>query len=431
MTSYIFESHRDFALRLDHEDGLKTFRSDFHIPENLIYMDGNSLGLFSYPAEKSVHRVLSEWKDYAIRGWMSGDKPWFYQPEEIGKKCAAIVGAKENEVIMTATTTVNIHSLISTFYQPRGKRTKIIADELNFPSDIYALKGQIRLKGLDPDTELILIKSHDGRCLSETDIVNAMTDEVALVFLPSVLYRSGQLLDMPYLIQQAHKNGICIGFDCCHSAGIVPHRFSDWDLDFAVFCSYKYLNGGPGSPAFLYINTRHFDKTPVLAGWYGCEKHRQFDMSIDFNHSRSAGGWQISTQGMLSTAPVESALDIILDAGMANIREKSKKITSYLAYLVNEYLSKSPYNFKIGTPLDPEKRSGHIALEHDTEAVRIGKALLDHHVIPDFRPPNVIRIAPVPLYNTYLEVFEVVQILKTIMDKKEYEAYSKERGTVS
>ncbi len=428
---YSFEPHRDFAVQLDREDVLKRFRSYFHIPENTIYMDGNSLGLFSKNAEESALRVLKEWKNYAIRGWMSGDKPWLYLPEEIGKKCASIVGAEKEEVIMTGSTTVNIHSLVGTFYQPQGSRTQIIADELNFPSDIYALKGQIQIKGLDPAKELILIKSLDGRCLDEETIAAAMTHETALVFLPSVLFRSGQLLDMAFLIREAHKKGICIGFDCCHSAGVVPHRFSEWDLDFAVWCSYKYMNGGPGSPAFLYINKRHFDKTPLLAGWYGCEKNRQFDMSIDFDHSRSAGGWQISTQGMLSAAPVESALDIILEAGMDKIREKSKKITSYLAYLVDACLSKDPYHFKIGTPLDPEKRSGHIALEHETEAVRIGKALLDHHIIPDFRPPNILRLAPVPLYNTYLEVFETVQALKKIMDTKAYASYSRERGTVS
>ncbi len=429
--SYAFEPLWNFAEQLDQEDILKRFRTNFYIPENTIYMDGNSLGLFSKKAEESAIRVLKEWKDYAIGGWMSGEKPWFHQPEKIGRKCAAIVGAKKEEVIMTGSTTVNIHSLISTFYQPKGNRTKIIADDLNFPSDIYALKGQIQMKGLDPEKELILIKSHDSRCLDEKAIAAAMTDEIALIFLPSVLFRSGQLLDMAFLVQEAHKKGICIGFDCCHSAGVVPHRFSQWELDFAVWCSYKYMNGGPGSPAFLYINKKHFNKTPLLAGWYGCDKTRQFDMSIEFDHSRSAGGWQISTQGMLSAAPVESALDIILEAGMDNIREKSKKITSYLAYLVDQYLVKSPYHFKIGTPLDPEKRGGHIALEHETEAVRIGKALLNHHIIPDFRPPNIIRIAPVPLYNTYLEVFEVVQRLKKIMDTKEYEKYSKERGTVS
>ena len=429
--NYEFEPNEDFAKKLDSQDILSRFRNKFYIPEDTIYMDGNSLGLLSKDAEKNIARVTKEWKQNAIKGWMGGDKPWFYLPEEIGKKCARIIGADENEVILTGSTTVNIHSLISTFYNPSGRRTKILADELNFPSDIYALKGQILLKGFDPEKELILIKSENGRTLDENVIAASMTKDVALIFLPSVLYRSGQLLDMPYLINEAHKRGILIGFDCCHSAGVIPHEFSKWGLDFAVFCSYKYMNGGPGSPAFLYINKKHFDKKPILSGWFGCDKNKQFNMDIQFENQRSAGGWQISTQGLLSAAPVESALETILEAGMDNIREKSKKITDYLVYLVNVYLSKKPYHFKIGTPLDPEKRSGHIAIEHEKEAVRIGKSLLNNRVIPDFRPPNIIRMAPVPLYNTFHEVWEVVQTLKKIMDTKEYNNYSRDRGTVA
>lgn len=429
--NYKFEPNEAFAKNLDSEDILSKFRKQFYMPEDMIYMDGNSLGLLSKDAEKNIKRVTKEWKQTAIKGWMAGDKPWFYLPEEIGKKCARIIGADENEVILTGSTTVNIHSMISTFYNPQGSRTKILADELNFPSDIYALKGQIQIKGLDPEKELILIKSENGRTLDEKVIVASMTKEIALIFLPSVLFRSGQLLDMQYLINEAHKRGILIGFDCCHSAGVIPHKFSKWDLDFAVFCSYKYMNGGPGSPAFLYINKKHFDKTPLLSGWFGCDKNKQFNMDIEFKHQRSAGGWQISTQGLLSAAPVESALETILDAGIDNIREKSKKITSYLMYLVDVYLSKKPYNFIIGTPLDPEKRGGHVAIEHEKEAVRISKSLLNNRIIPDFRPPSIIRIAPTPLYNTFHEVWEVVQTLIKIIDTKEYKNYSKNRETVA
>lgn len=428
---YEFESNEEFAEKLDGEDILGRFRNKFYVPENTIYMDGNSLGLLSKAAEKTIIRVTEEWKQNAIQGFTTGDKPWFYLPEEIGKKCSRIIGADENEVILTGSTTVNIHSLISTFYNPQGNRTKILADELNFPSDIYALKGQILMKGRNPEKELLLIKSENGRYLDENKIVDAMTDEIALIFLPSVLFGSGQLLDMQYLIKQAHKRGILIGFDCCHSAGVIPHEFSKWNLDFAVFCSYKYINGGPGSTAFLYINKKHFDKKPLLSGWFGCDKNEQFNMDIEFKHARNAGGWQISTQGLLSAAPVESALDIILEAGIDNIREKSKKITSYLAYLVDAYLLKEPYNFKIGTPLDPEKRSGHISIEHEKEAVRICKSLLNNKIIPDFRPPNIIRIAPIPLYNMFHEVWKVVQTLKKIIDTKEYKTYSKERETIS
>lgn len=429
--SYSFEPHRAFAAQLDREDVLSHFRQRFYIPDHTIYMDGNSLGLMPRDSEQCILRVIREWKELAIRGWMAGDHPWFYLPETIGRKCARIVGARPEEVILTGSTTVNIHALISTFYQPRGKRTRILADALNFPSDIYALRGQIRMKGMDPEKDLILIPGNEGRYLDERTIVDAMTDEVALVFLPSVLYRSGQLLDMPALIREAHARDILIGFDCCHSAGAVPHHFSEWDLDFAVWCSYKYMNGGPGSPAFLYVNRKHFQLTPLMSGWYGCPKDRQFDMSIDFEPARSAGGWQISTQGMLSAAPVESALDMILEAGIEAIRDKSKKITAYLAYLIDAHLSDPTACFRIGTPMDPDRRSGHIALVHPTDAVRIGKALLDKGVVPDFRPPDIIRMAPVPLYNTFSEVFDVVQILKDIMDTRAYEAYSAERGTVA
>jgi kynureninase len=345
--NYEFESNEEFSEKLDNEDILSEFRNKFYVPNNIIYMDGNSLGLLSKDAENSINRIIKEWKQNAITGWMTGDKPWFYLPEEIGKKCAQIVGASENEVILTGSTTVNIHSMISTFYNPQGNRTKILADELNFPSDIYALKGQILIKGLDPEKELILIKSDNGRYLNENKIVESMTDEIALIFLPSVLFRSGQLLDMQYLINEAHKRGILIGFDCCHSAGVIPHEFNKWDLDFAVFCSYKYMNGGPGSTAFLYINKKHFDKKPVLSGWFGCDKNKQFNMDIEFKHARNAGGWQISTQGLLSAAPVESALDIILEAGMNNIREKSKKITSYLTYLVDVFQKKEVGIFQL------------------------------------------------------------------------------------
>lgn len=262
--TYKFESNQAFAKKLDSEDILSRFRHKFYMPTDTIYMDGNSLGLLSTDAEKNINRVINEWKQTAIKGWMAGDKPWFYLPEEIGKKCARVVGADEREVILTGSTTVNIHSLISTFYTPQGNRTKILADELNFPSDIYALKGQILMKGLDPEKELILVRSEDGRYLDEDNIVSSMTDDIALIFLPSVLYKSGQLLDMPYLIQQAHKREILIGFDCCHSAGVVPHEFHEWGLDFAVFCSYKYINGGPGSPAFLYVNSTHFEKKTLV-----------------------------------------------------------------------------------------------------------------------------------------------------------------------
>jgi len=257
-----------------------------------------------------------------------------------------------------------------------------------------------------------------------------VNDNVALVFLPSVLYRSGQLLDIRQLTEEAHRRGIVIGFDCCHSVGSVPHYFDKWDVDFALWCSYKYLNGGPGSAAFLYVNKKHFNREPALAGWFGYVKDRQFDMSLEFEHSRSAGGWQISSPAILSSAPLEGSLRVTLEAGIEAIRAKSLEMTSYLMFLVDEVLSQSPYDFSIGTPREDERRGGHVAIEHE-EGLRISEALRSRGVVADFRPPNIVRIAPVPLYNTYHEVWQVVQHLRDIIEKKEYERFYKERKAIS
>ncbi len=328
-------------------------------------MDGNSLGLLSKASESSVLQILDEWKTLGIRGWLEARKPWFYFAEELGGKCAKLVGAEAEEVVATGTTTVNIHSLVNTLYQPDSKRKKILADELTFPTDIYALRSIVNLRGFDSEGNLVLAKSSDGRFLDEAEIIALMDDNVALVFLPSVLYRSGQLLDMRYLTEEAHRRGIQIGFDCSHSVGVVPHYFDRWDVDFAVWCSYKYLNGGPGSTAFLYLNKKLFDYEPALAGWFGYVKDKQFDLDLKFEHARNAGGWQISSPAILSSAPLEGSLKMILEAGIENIRQKSLELTSYLMYLIDNVLSKQPYNFGIGTPREAERRGGHIAVEHE------------------------------------------------------------------
>jgi kynureninase len=425
---YLFSTDEEYARTLDEDDPL-SFRDRFFIPESTIYLNGNSLGLQSKDAQQCVQRVLDEWKTLGIGGWLEGDPPWFYYAETLGAKASGLVGALPQEVVATGTTTVNLHTLVGTFYNPRGRRTKILADELNFPTDIYALQSQIKLKGFHPERDLVLAPSEDGRFLDEKKIVELMTENVALVCLSSVLYRSGQLLDIPYLTEEAHSRGIKIGFDCSHSVGVVPHYFDEWGVDFAFWCSYKYLNGGPGSTAFLYVNKVHFKEEPALAGWFGYKKQEQFDMLMEFSHAESAGGWQISSPSILSTAPLEGALNITLEAGIENIREKSLAMTSYLMYLVDELLADDPYNFRIGTPREPSRRGGHVALEHE-EAMRICEALRTRRVVPDFRPPNVIRVAPMPLYTTYHEIWQVVQYLKEIVDATEYEQFSTERKAV-
>jgi kynureninase len=425
-----FELGESYARKLDLEDTLARFRESFYAPNQTIYMDGNSLGLMCKDSRSSVLRVLDEWATLGVRGWLEARRPWFYFSEQLGAMCASLVGAAADEVIASGTTTANIHQLVNTFYRPSGERKKIIADELDFPSDIYALRSIMKLRGTNPDTDLILAPSADGRLLDESKLVELMDDSVALVFLPSVLYRSGQLLDIRHLTREAHRRNILIGFDCCHSVGSVPHQFDEWGVDFGLWCSYKYLNGGPGSTAFLYVNKEHFDREPGLAGWFGYVKEKQFDMSLEFEHSRNAGGWQISSPAILSSAPLEGSLKVTLDAGIETIREKSLKMTSYLMYLVDHLLSQSPYDFSIGTPREDERRGGHVAIEHD-EGLRIGEALRFRGVTPDFRPPNILRIAPIPLYNTYHEVWQVTQHLKDIIDKREYERFSKERKAIS
>jgi len=431
VNEYNFETEADFAIRMDEEDPLASFRNSFHLPAGRVYMLGNSLGLMSDKARNSVARVLDEWQRLAIGGWLGGDPPWFWMAEKTGEAAAPLVGAEPEEVICSGSTTWNIHSMVSTFYEPSRERTRIVAAADDFSSDIYALKSQIGLKGLDWRDHLVLVDSGEHRLTDPGDIEAAITEDVVLAMLPSVFYRSGQLLDIGRLSAHAREKGVIIGFDCSHSAGVIPHRFDRDDVDFAVWCGYKYLCGGPGSPAFLYLNSRHFDRNPGLAGWFGNVKKTQFELSPYFDHSRSAGGWQVSSPGILGAAGVEGALEVVRDAGMEKIREKSLKMTSYLIFLADQILGDKPYDFEVVTPREPSARGGHVALARNDDAFRIRESLETRGVVTDFRPPDIIRIAPSPLYNTYREIREVVNRIKGIIDTGEYRHVSPERKIIS
>lgn len=428
MPTTSFQPTLDYAKQLDKEDKLWSFRDEFYLKTNSIYMDGNSLGLLSKRAERTLLESLADWKEHGIDGWTQGNHPWFFMSERLGEMIAPLIGTSPEEVIVTGSTTVNLHQLVATFYKPEGKRTKILADELNFPSDIYALQSQIRTHGFDPDTHLIRVKSRDGRFLEEDDIIEAMTDEIALIILPTVLYRSGQILDMKRLTEEAHKRGILIGFDGCHSIGAIPHSFTDWDVDFAYWCNYKHLNGGPGSVGGLYVNRKHFGTIPGLAGWFGSRKDKQFDMDHTLTPAESAGAYQIGTPHVFSIAPLIGSLEIFKEAGIENIRQKSLRINQYLMRLIEHELSNM--GFSIGTPREDKRRGGHVSLEHK-EAARICKSLKENGIIPDFRAPNIIRLAPVALYTSYAEVWKVVQILKKIMTEKQYTKFENEREVVA
>lgn len=417
-----------YAENLDKQDELYSFRKEFFIPDETIYFDGNSLGLVSKRAEASLLKLFHSWKQYAIDGWSEGENAWFYLSENLGNSMVPLVGAKSNEVIVTGSTTTNLHQLTASFFFPKGDSTKILADDLNFPSDIYALKSQLKLKGLNPNEHLVKVKSRDGHTLERDDIIAAMTEDVALIVLPSVLYRSGQLLDMKVLTEEAHKRGIYIGFDLCHSIGAIPHQLSEWGVDFAFWCTYKHLNGGPGSVGGIYVNEKHFGKTPGLAGWFSSDKAKQFDMEHTLTPATDVGAFQIGTPHVLSAAPLFGSLEIFQEASIEKVRKKSLQLTEYLMSLIEAQLN--DYGFKIVSPRHDDARGGHVFLDHP-EAARICKALKANNVIPDFRAPSGVRLAPVALYNTFEEVWHAVHILERIMKEKEYMKYDNERGVIA
>ncbi|MCY8230689.1 kynureninase [Priestia endophytica] len=423
-----FQPTLEYAKNLDEQDILASFRQEFYLKEDSIYMDGNSLGLLSKRAERTLLEVVDDWKNLGIDGWSSGKHPWFTLSENLGEKLAPLIGASAEEVIVTGSTTVNLHQLLSTFYHPKGTRTKILADELNFPSDIYAIQSQLHTHGYDPETHLIRVKSRDGRFLYTEDIIELMTEDIAIMILPTVLYRSGQILDMETLTKEAHKRGILVGFDACHSIGAIPHLFNKWDIDFAYWCNYKHLNGGPGAVGGLYVNHKHLGTSPGLAGWFSSSKEKQFDMEHTLTPADTASAYQIGTPHLLSLAPLIGSLEIFHEAGIEKIRDKSVAMTDYLIKLVNYYLS--PFSFTIGSPENANERGGHLSLEHK-EAARICKSLKEYSIIPDFRSPNIIRLAPVSLYTSYEEIWNVVQTLKEIMQKEHYKQYKNEREIIA
>lgn len=409
-----------YARSLDDQDALARFRERFYMPPGTIYLDGNSLGLLSRDAEAAVASAMDDWKQQGISGWLAADPPWFTLGESLGEKMAPLVGASSDSVVVTGSTTVNLHQMVGTFYRPEGERRKILATALDFPSDIYALQSQIRLHGGVPEHDLVLVPSRDGRTMDEDDLIAAISDEVALVLLPSILYRSGQLLDIARVTASAHEQGALIGWDCAHSAGALPHQLDEWDVDFAVWCSYKYLNAGPGAVGALYVNPRHFGREPALAGWWGYRKDRQFDMAHHWEGAEHAGAWQISTVPLLSSAALLGSLTIFEEAGIGAIRAKSLAQTDFLIEMMNDCgAGEEPYGYRIGTPPEHSRRGGHLAIEHEA-AAQIAQALIARNVIVDFRKPNVIRLAPIALYTSYHELWQTVHILREIIDAGEH-----------
>ena len=407
------------ARRLDGEDPLSGFADRFQVPDDL-YMDGNSLGAISTDAEETLERAVEQWRDLGIRGWTEADPPWWHYGERLGEQLAPLLGASESEVVAANSTTVNIHSTIGTFLDA-ADAPGVVVNDLDFPTDHYAIRAQLRTRGYDPDEHLHVVESRDGRTVEEEDVIDTLErEDVGVLFMPSVLYRRGQLFDLERLTEAAHDNGAFAGFDLAHSIGVIPHDLDSAGVDFAVWCSYKYLNAGPGAVAGLYVAEEHFGRWPGLPGWWGNDKDSMFELNLTYEPAESAGAWQIGTVNVLSAAPLFGALDVVHDAGIDRIREKSVALTDYLIDLVDEELADHGYD--VGTPREPARRGGHVSLEHE-EAYGISQALRDRGVVTDFRPPNVIRVCPAPLYTGFEDTYDVIEHCRAVVVEGEYEGY--------
>lgn len=391
-------------------------RSEFILPEG-IYLDGNSLGPISHFTRACMEKRLQEWQDHAVKGW----EEWFTLPEHLSPTLAALVGVKPEEVITTGTITQNLHSLLGTFYRPTGAKKHIVATRLDFPTDLYALKSWADRH----DAELRLAPSRDGYTIEEEDLENLLTDDVALVLLPVVLYASGQLLDIARLTQKAHEKGIVVGVDAAHSIGSVPHQLHDQQVDFAVWCTYKYLNAGPGAPGGLFVHEKHFDVMPGLPGWWGNDKHTAFEMKPFYRKGHGAAAYQTGTLSPVALAGVEGGLKPFAELGIEAIREQSLQLTEHFMHLIDEHLPE----VQIVTPRAQTKRGGHVSIKHP-DAQLISLALRDRGIIPDFRAPDLVRMAPVALYNTPEELENTVQVLRELLDSKAYLEYANKKTQV-
>ncbi len=421
-------SHLQSICEPEDDERFAYFRSLFYVPEGQIYLDGNSLGLLCKPAEIELNNVLSGWREHGVQGWTDAKPDWFTMAELLGTMLAPLIGSAPEEVIVTNSTTVNLHQAVGSLFQPRGNRNKILCDSQAFPSDLLVLKSQLQLKSLNPHDHLKLVQPDVNGWLNEQTIIDAMTDEVALALLPSVVYTTGQLLDMRRISSAARERNVVIGFDLSHSIGAVRHALDEWDIDFAVWCGYKYLNGGPGSAGGIYVNNRHFDTIPALAGWFSSDKSRQFDFSDTIPFAANAGRFQIGTPNILSMAPLIGSLQLISEAGIDWIRNRSLALTDYLIALHKSDLVQ--YGYELATPIDQKRRGGHISFIHP-EAMRICQVLRSKGVIPDYRPNNIVRLAPVALYNSFNDCSHALKLLAHIVEDRLYEFVSVSRGTVT
>src|SRR6266404_2840133 len=417
-----FSGDEDVARQLDAEDPLRGFREKFSLPlgnngKPVIYFAGNSLGLMPKSARQIVEEELDNWARLGVDAHHAAGTPWYSYHEVLREPMARLVGAKPHEVICMNSLTVNLHLMMATFYRPTKSRFKVMMEEPAFPSDTYAIKTQITHHGLDPKDALLLARPRKGEFTVRTedilDLIDEHADHLAVVMIGAVNFFTGQLFDIEKITAAAQKHGIVIGFDLAHAAGNVSLALHDCDIDFAVWCSYKYLNAGPGAVAGAFVHERHATNTklPRLAGWFGNDPNTRFRLHLepDFIPVASADGWQISNPPIFSMAPLRASLAIFDQAGgIGPLRAKSTKLTGYLEFLLTEIGSKK---FSVITPRDPDGRGCQLSILAHQHPKELHDELVGAGVKCDFREPNVIRAAPTPLYNTFHEVWRFAKIL--------------------
>lgn len=410
-----YENSAAYAAKRDKADPLREYRKQFYIPEHggkaSIYLCGNSLGLQPKVTKFYIEEELLDWKNLGVEGHFKAKNPWakyhhFFKDE------ALLVGAKPDEVVVMNGLSVNLHLMMASFYRPEGKRTKILMEAGAFPSDQYAVETHLQLRGGKYPDDVIEVASREGEhTLRTDDIVKAIADagdELALVLMSGVQYYTGQLFDMKTITKAGHDAGAFVGFDLAHAVGNVPMELHEWGVDFAAWCTYKYLNSGPGGVSAVFVHEKHGNdpNTPRLAGWWGHNEDERFQMKKGYKPMKGAAGWQMSNAPVLSMAAHKAALDMFTEVGMDALREKSLELTGYL-----EFLLKDNDKFEIITPRDPEQRGCQLSILTGKDGKKLFDKLTDAGVIADWREPNVIRVAPVPLHNTFTDVFRFAEIV--------------------
>lgn len=416
MNHFDFQPGHDIALAMDAGDSLKEYRGLFFIPkiagDDCIYLCGHSLGLQPKATTSYVQETLEDWAQLGVEGHFQAKHPWMPYHRLLAEQTAALVGAQPAEVVVMNSLTVNLHLMMVSFYRPTPGRHKILVERGAFPSDQYAVKSQIQFHGFNPASSLMELSPRAGEaCLREEDILATIEQsggEIALIMLGGVNYATGQAFDMPEITRAGHAHGCVVGFDLAHAAGNLHLQLHTWGPDFAVWCSYKYLNGGPGCIAGCFVHQRHAGSAdlPRFAGWWGHDEASRFQMGPDFQAMPGAEGWQLSNPPIVSLAALRASMDIFHRAGMDRLRAKSVKLTSYLEYLLN--LDPSD-DFSIGTPKEKHRRGAQISIRLSRHGRSICDRLAANGVICDWREPDTVRVAPVPLYNSYADVFEFVK----------------------